>query len=132
MAYMSQEYKKELAPRIKAVLKKYGLKGTISVRNHSGIAVKIQSGKVDFRNDLNTQDEYTERRFTGEFGVQVSPYSIDRNWGGESRNCLNELVEAMRGPHYFNDSDIQTDYFNRSHYVYITLGGNKGVYQVII
>lgn len=131
MAYMSQEYKKELAPRIKAVLKKYGLKGTISVRNHSGIAVKIQSGKVDFRNDFIPldfipHDEYTDSLFARASGVHVNPYSVDGHWGGESRNCLNELVEAMKGPHYF------ADYFNRSHYVYLTLGGNKGAYQVII
>ena len=31
MAYISQDEKKKLAPAIKAVLKKYGVKGTIGI-----------------------------------------------------------------------------------------------------
>ena len=34
MAYVSQEKKKQLAPAIKAVLKKYGMKGSIAVRHN--------------------------------------------------------------------------------------------------
>jgi len=35
MAWMNQERKAALAPAIKAALKKYGLKGSLSVNNHS-------------------------------------------------------------------------------------------------
>ena len=35
MAYVSQKDKAELAPGIKAVLKKYKMKASIAVRNHS-------------------------------------------------------------------------------------------------
>ena len=48
MAYMSQERKQNLAPAIKAVLKKYGVKATIAVRNHSTLVVNIKSGSIDF------------------------------------------------------------------------------------
>ena len=130
MAFVSQENKKELAPQIKAVFKKYGLKGSISVRHHSTLVVKIQSGQVDFRNDCDAQDEYTESRFADEYGVDVNPYWIDSNWNGKSRDCLNELLDAMKGPDYFNYDDIQTDYFHRSHYCDIKIGGNKGAYQL--
>ena len=47
MAYVSQEMKKDLAPQIKAVLKKYGLKGSIGVRHHSSLVVNIKSGILD-------------------------------------------------------------------------------------
>ena len=47
MAYVSQEKKKELAPGIKAVLKKYGMKGTLAVRHHSSLVCNIKRGKLD-------------------------------------------------------------------------------------
>ena len=48
MAYMNQEQKKQRAPQIKKVLKKYGLKGTIGVRNYSTLYVTIKEGALDF------------------------------------------------------------------------------------
>ena len=48
MAYMSQDKKKELAPLIKKVCKKYGVKATLSVRHHSTLVLNIKSGGVDF------------------------------------------------------------------------------------
>ena len=48
MAYVSQEMKKELAPGIKAVLKKYGMKGSISINNHSSLVVTLQEGPLNF------------------------------------------------------------------------------------
>ena len=47
MAWMNKERKKELAPGIKEVLKKYGVKGTIAVRNSSTLVVNIKSGPID-------------------------------------------------------------------------------------
>ena len=35
MAYIGQEKKKELAPRVKHILKKHGMKGTLSIDNYS-------------------------------------------------------------------------------------------------
>ena len=47
MAYVSQEDKKELSVGIKKVLKKYNVKGTIGVHNHSTIVVRLRSGDLD-------------------------------------------------------------------------------------
>ena len=47
MAYVSQEMKKELKPAIKAVLKKYGMKGTIAVRDHMVLVCNLKKGKLD-------------------------------------------------------------------------------------
>ena len=47
MAYMSQETKKIIAPKIKEVLKKYGMKGTIAVRNYMVLIVNIKEGALD-------------------------------------------------------------------------------------
>ena len=41
---MNQEKKKKLAPKIKEILKKHNMKGTISVDNHSTLNVNLVPG----------------------------------------------------------------------------------------
>lgn len=113
MAYMNQAKKAELAPGIKAVLKKYGMKGSIGVRNHSSLVVKIKSGALAF-------DEYEN----------VNPYWINEHYAGKQRKFLNELQRAMMiGNH--NNSDIQTDYFDVGWYIDIVIGDWDKPYQKV-
>ena len=111
MAYVSQQDKKELAPAIKKVLSKYGMKGSISIRNHSTLQVTLQSGAIDFK-DYSHGDGY----------IQVNTYHIDSHYTGKAKAFLNELLDAMKGPKYFNNDDAMTDYFHRSHYTDINVG----------
>ena len=111
MAYVSQEDKKKLAPEIKKVLSKYGMKGSISIRHHSTLVVTLQSGSIDF-------GEYTH----GDGYIQVNTYHIDSHYRGKAKNFLTELLAAMKGPNYFNNDDAMTDYFHRSHYTDINVG----------
>ena len=106
MAYVSQELKAKLAPTIKAVLKKYKVKGSISVRNHSSLVVTLKEGAVNF----------------GEDHIQVNPYYINDHYAGKARGLLHELKAAMEGPEFFCEDDSQTDYFHRSHYIDINIG----------
>ena len=111
MAYVSQEDKAKLAPEIKKVLSKYGMKGSISIRHHSTLQVTLQSGSIDF-------GEYTH----GDGYIQVNTYHIDSHYRGKAKAFLNELLAAMKGPDYFNNDDAMTDYFHRSHYTDINVG----------
>ena len=111
MAYVSQSMKKELAPGIKAVLNRYGMKGSIRVRNHSTLCVTVKSGAIDF-------SEYMR----GEAYIDVNEYWIDQHYAGIVSDFLNELLDAMKGPNYFNNDDAMTDYFHRSHYTDICIG----------
>ena len=52
MAYIGQKEKKELAPQIKAVLKKYKMKGTIKINNHMTLVVTCQSGDLNFNENF--------------------------------------------------------------------------------
>lgn len=115
MAYVSQDDKKKLAPAIKAVLKKYDMKGSISVKHHSSLVVTIKSGQIDFSEYMNA-GEY-QRDY-----LQVNESWIDRHYDGIQRDFLNELANAMKGPDFFDESDIMTDYFHRSHYIDINIG----------
>ena len=108
MAYVSQEKKSQLAPAIKAVLNKYNVKASISVRNHSTLVVTVKSGNMDFE----TRDGYAD----------VNVYWIDSHYAGIQRKFLNELKAAMEGPGFYNNDDAMTDYFNRSHYTDINIG----------
>ena len=47
MAYMNQEKKKRLAPKIKEILKRHGVKGTLSVSNYSTLNLNITEGPID-------------------------------------------------------------------------------------
>jgi len=113
MAYVSQEFKREVAPQIRAVLKKYGMRGTVSVRNHSTLAVTLTEGAIDFPRPY----------------MQVNHYWIDEHYEGTARDFLTELLAAMRGPNYYDHSDIQTDYFCVSHYTDIDVGRYNRPYR---
>ena len=121
MAYVSKQDKAELAPAIKAVLNKYDMKGSISVRHHSTLVVKIKQGAIDFA------DHFTH----GEGYIQVNEYWIDQHYAGIHRAFLNELLAAMKGPKYFNEDDSMTDYFHRSHYTDINIGAWNKPYAFV-
>ena len=107
MAYISQQDKKDLAPGIKAVLNKYGMKGSIAIKHHSSLVVNLQSGPIDF-----DMDGYTS----------VNVYHIDKHYTGRAKDFLNELVTAMKGTKWFDKSDIMTDYFHTAYYIDINVG----------
>ena len=125
MAYVSQEKKKVLAPAIKEVLKKYRMKASISVNNHSTICVNIKEGAIDFIGEQNKKNqEIAYRRgvnFVESDGyIQVNEYYPETY--GDASDFLVELVDAMKGLDYFNNDDSQSDYFSRSHYTSINVG----------
>ena len=123
MAYVSQKDKAELAPSIKAVLKKYKMKASIAVRHHSTLVVNIKSGAIDFSGNYTHGDNY----------IQVNEYWIDDHYANNTvaKNFLNELLAAMKGPKYFNDDDAQSDYFSRAHYTDINVGNWNKPYELV-
>jgi len=110
MAYVSQNDKKELSVGIKKVLKKYNMKASIAVNNHSSLVVNIQSGPIQFNHTHG--DGYT----------QVNVYWIHEHYRGVAKKFLTELLAEMKGTKYFNNDDAMTDYFHRSHYCDINVG----------
>ena len=121
MAYVSQEMKKELAVGIKKVLKKYGCKGNIRVKNHMSLYVDVMEGPIDFGSGTHG-DKYH----------QINTYWIDDHWSGIARQFLNELLTAMKGKNYYNNDNAQFDYFDRSHYTDINIGKWNKPYKLDI
>ena len=109
MAYYNQEQKREVAPKIKALLKKYNMKGSLSVSDNSTVVLNLKEGVIDFG----------QNAFGGKISINV--YWIDEHYNGIAREFLNEVYAIlMQGNH--NNSDIMTDYFDIGWYVEINVG----------
>ena len=131
MAYVSQEMKKELAPAIKAVLKKYGMKGSISINHHSSLVVTISEGGLDFTGVNRRGESIGYTATDGRFYSQVNTYHVDKFYSGETAEFLNELVAAMKGKtsrgEWYDETDAMIDYFDIAYYVNVNVGKwNKG------
>lgn len=123
MAYMNQERKAAIAPVVKAICKKYGVKASLAVRHHSTLVLNIKSGKIDFiesyRQSRGESQMVKERPLTY---IDVNPYWHQEHFTGTALSFMKEVFAALKGPDYFDHSDIQTDYFNCSHYVDVNIG----------
>lgn len=117
MAYMNQEKKAKIAAAMKPVLKKYKLKGTLSVHNHSSISLNIKSGAIDF----------------GGNDIQVNPYWLDDHYKDRplALKALKEIKQALMAAEYYDESDAQTDYFNTAYYFHINVGRWNKPYQLV-
>ena len=126
MAYMSQDHKAKLAPTIMAICKKYGVKASLGVRNHSSLVLKIKSSGIDFFGSYNrvAREQYGNREgwVDAKNCLDVNPYHYQRHFDGKALAFLSEVIPAMYGTDYFDHSDIQTDYFHCSHYVDVCIG----------
>ena len=125
MAYISQKMKKELAPAIKSVLQKFGVKGSIAINNHSSLVVNIKEGVFDFIGIANEKNkEISERRGTSYYAnegyIQVNTYYPETY--GEASQFFEELVAAMKGTIWYNNTNAQIDYFDTAYYIDINVG----------
>lgn len=124
MAYMDKQRKAQLAPAIQAVLKKYKMRGTISVRHHSTLVIKIKSGKLDvignYKETLLGKYPDESWRYDADY-LDVNAYHYHTQYTGEVYNFINELFTAANTGNW-DKSDIQSDYFNVGWYVDVHIG----------
>jgi hypothetical protein len=124
MAYMNQEKKAKIAANLKPILKKFGLKGSLSVHNHTSITLNIKSGSIDFYNDFGNSDDAKQ------FGIQVNPYWFKDHFVGVSKQALSEIIPAMYSANYYDNSDIQSDYFDTAYYIHVNIGRWNKSYEL--
>ena len=135
MAYMDQARKEKLVPAVKAILKKYRLKGSLSVRNHSTLVLTIASGPIDFIGTWNRvvkqHPRYNEREFTpAEKSLSVNTHWYQEHFDGKALAFLKEVIPAMNSGNH-DRSDIQTDYFDVGWYLDVSIGRWNKPYQLI-
>lgn len=127
MAYVSQELKAKLAPKIKAICKKYGVKASLAVRNHSTLVLNIKSGKIDFLGNYARDNEYAKK-----YGhIDVNTYWYQDHFDGVARDFFSEVIPAMNAGNH-DRSDIQVDYFDVGWYVNVNVGQWNKPYELTV
>lgn len=132
MAYVSQELKAKLSPKIKSICKKYGVKASLAVRNHMTLVLNVRQGQIDFVENYIKTDAakpYGQPMPAEQIAYIRKNQSLDVNthwahehYSGTAKKFLMEMISAMKGPDFFDESDAQTDYFHCSHYIDINIG----------
>lgn len=121
MAYITQEEKKEKSPKIKAILKKHGFTGSLSIQNYSTLVLSISKGADVFADYLNS----TEKDY-----IEVNQYTFKRMFTGKTLALLTEIMPVLNEGNY-NNSDVQSDYFDVGFYVSVSFGKWNKPYQII-
>lgn len=115
MAYINQEEKSVIASNLKPVLKKYNMKGTLRIRDHSTIVLTLKEGKIDF----------------GSGRTQVNPYWFQDHYEGVAKEFLTEAFAALKSAGWYNNSRSEIDYFDIAYYVDINIGKWDKPYQLV-
>ena len=116
MAYMNQEMKAKIAVEIKKVMPK-GWKYSLGVDNHSTIVLNIASAPVDLLKLAKAAG------YSSTCGVQVNPHYMDKHFANtEVAELFAKIKKVMYGCGYYDNSDIQTDYFDTAYYVNVNIG----------
>jgi uncharacterized protein (DUF486 family) len=141
MAHMNQERKACIATALKPILAKYGVKGSLSVRNHSTIVLTLKSGRIDFvENFIQTDsDKACVRRMDAaqlkllreRQNLDVNPYWFQEHFSGQAKKFLTEAYKALKSADWYDESDAQTDYFNTAYYVDVNVGKWNTPYAVV-
>ena len=129
MAYISKEQVAEKTIKLKALNKQYGVKASFSGSNSSSINLTIHSGSINFFEYL--VPEIKRQCTEDEFNLQLNHYYLS-DWFEDSI-ALDYLLKAysiMLEGHY-NNSDIQSDYFDVAWYIHIRIGKWDKPYKVI-
>lgn len=126
MAYINQTTKANIVAAVKPILKKYGVKASFAVNNHSTFVVNIKSGKLDFIGNYNAV------QYGRSYGYDVNPakdhlninqYWFQEHFVGEVKDFIAELYTAIKtAGNWFDKSDAMTDYFNTAFYIDVNVG----------
>jgi len=121
-AFMNQDRKKVIAQAVKPVLAKYGVKGSLKVRNHMTIVLTIKEGKLDFWNDRNRE------AFRGSLAdmfpghLDVNPYHHQNHYTGQSKAFFAEVFQALKAADWYDRSDAMVDFFDTKYYIDVQVG----------
>lgn len=130
-ATMGAEQKKLIATKLKPVLSKFGLKGSLSVKNGSTITLTLTEGAIDFIGNsanVDAKDEFNNRgahstiRNTVKTGyLQVNVRQIQNHFTGTAKIALQQIYDVLNVDNY-RESDWTNDWVKVGHYVSIHIG----------
>lgn len=125
MAYMNQDRKQKIAEKVKPILKKYGVKGSLKTDRYS-ITLTLKSGSIDFIGDFNQdrsgRPDIPKEELRKDYHLDINPYWYQEHFGGESYHFLKEVIKALKSGDWYDNSDAQIDYFDTAYYYHINVG----------
>lgn len=126
MAYISQDQKKAKAPAMKALCAKYGVKGSLSISNHTGLVLTITEGKLDFISQANTNNQKLaemrgDKPYTIKGDYEINLYHFADAYTGDVLEFIKQAVAILNDGNH-DRSDSQSDYFDVGWYSYIRIG----------
>jgi len=135
MAYMNQEKKATIAAQVKPIFKKYDVKGSLAVRNHSTIVVNIKSGSLDFIGNYNAlqiarRDIGRDAHIVTQEYMDVNPYWYQEHFDGVCKEFFEELFAAVKSAEWYNNSDAVIDYFDTAYYFDVNVGRWNKPYEL--
>jgi hypothetical protein len=136
MAWMNQERKAKIAANLKPVLKKYGVKGSLRVRNHMAIVFTVKSGPIDFIANCNEVCGRSQFQRNGGFRpikegyCDVNSFWFQEHFDGVAKDFLTEAFAALKSADYYDRSDAMTDYFDTAYYFDLNIGTWQKPYVV--
>jgi hypothetical protein len=128
MAYVNQEMKSKIAAAVKPILAKYGVKGSLSVRNHMAIVLTLKSGKIDFIGNSNRVCGNSHYQVSRGFTPNTSGYdTVNKYWyqdhyDGAAKEFIAEAITALQSAGWYDRSDAMIDYFDTAYYIDINIG----------
>lgn len=137
MAYMNQEKKRKIVEKVKPILKKYKMKATFAVSNHSTIVVNIKSGSLDFIGDMNDERRdllnprfFDKEKLREKYTLDINPYWYEEHYTGKSKKFFSELFPALYSADYYDNTNSQIDYFDTAYYVDVNVGNWNNPYTI--
>lgn len=130
MAYMNQERKATISQKLKPILAKYGVKGSLSVRDHLAIVLTLKSGSIDFLENFIETDAARSKilsnaqiaRIRENQYLDVNPYWFHEHFTGIAKEFMNEAFAALKSAGWYDKSNAQVDYFDTAYYVDLRVG----------
>lgn len=130
MAYVTEEIITKARTSLKALNKEYGVKSTLSGKGDSTLYLTIAEGAIDFIGNFCENTKANRRQHDTQQvidwvqqnqNISVNQYYLDSSFSGTALEYLEKAKAIMHEDHW-DKSDTQSDYFNCSFYVNISIG----------
>lgn len=125
MAYISPQKKEEIKKKLEEYFDKEGYKGKIkyslTVDNNRSIDFVLLRGPFEISDFEYSKDDYNNV-LEGNLDINVYHFHLrKKNKESKSYKFIENIIEILNTDNY-NNSDVQSDYFDVGHYISVKIG----------
>ena len=130
MPSFSQQDKKTIAPKIKALAQEYGVKCSLSVRHHTTVVLTVSAGELDFVSDYNkslaeqnkTREPDRKHNLVTDGYIDICKNTIEEDFTGKCKAFLVLARQILMSVNYYEESNPIDDYYRVAYYIEIDVG----------